>query len=55
MPGTAKNVIVFLTDQQRWDTSALFGNPLDLSPNFDRMAIAGTHLYHFFTNQPVCG
>ena len=35
------NVIVFFTDQQRWDTSGLHGNPLDLMPNFDRMAQRG--------------
>jgi arylsulfatase A-like enzyme len=49
------NVIVFFTDQQRWDTSGLHGNPLDLMPNFDRMARLGTHLNLTFTNQPVCG
>lgn len=49
------NVIVFFTDQQRWDTSGLHGNPLDLMPNFDRMARRGTHLNFMFTNQPVCG
>ena len=49
------NVIVFFTDQQRWDTTGVHGNPLDLTPNFDRMAMAGAHLYHAFTCQPVCG
>jgi arylsulfatase A-like enzyme len=49
------NVIVFFTDQQRWDTTGVHGNPLDLTPNFDRMAKQGTHLYHSFTCQPVCG
>ena len=49
------NVIVFFTDQQRWDTSSLHGNPLDLMPNFDRMASSGTHLSNHFTCQPVCG
>lgn len=48
------NVIVFFTDQQRWDTSGLHGNPLDLMPNFDRMAQRGTHFYNTFTCQPVC-
>jgi arylsulfatase A-like enzyme len=54
-PATHPNVIVFFTDQQRWDTSGLHGNPLDLTPNFDRMAQNGTHIYHSFTPQPVCG
>lgn len=49
------NVIVFFTDQQRWDTTGVHGNPLGLTPNFDRLAAGGTHLFHAFTNQPVCG
>ncbi|MDP6039177.1 MAG: sulfatase-like hydrolase/transferase [Candidatus Latescibacteria bacterium] len=49
------NVIVFFTDQQRWDTSGLHGNPMDLTPNFDAMAQRGTHVAQSFTCQPVCG
>jgi len=49
------NVVVFFTDQQRWDGSGLHGNPLDLMPNFDRIAMQGTHCANAFTNQPVCG
>ena len=49
------NVIVIFTDQQRWDTTGVHGNPLGLTPTFDRMAQAGTHLFHNFTCQPVCG
>jgi len=49
------NVVVFLTDQQRWDTSSLHGNPMDLMPNFKRLADEGTHFSHSFTPQPVCG
>ena len=48
------NVIVFFTDQQRWDTTGVHGNPLDLTPNFDRMARQGTHVFNSFTCQPVC-
>lgn len=48
------NVILFFTDQQRWDTTGVHGNPLELTPNFDRMAGGGTHLARFFTCQPVC-
>jgi arylsulfatase A-like enzyme len=54
MPNTQPNVIVFLTDQQRWDTTGMHGNPLELTPNFDHLAQQGTHLYHSFTCQPVC-
>jgi arylsulfatase A-like enzyme len=49
------NVIVFFTDQQRWDSTGVHGNPLELTPNFDRLARRGTHLYRSFTCQPVCG
>ena len=49
------NVIVFFTDQQRWDTTGIHGNPLDLTPNFDRMARQGTDVHYAFTCQPVCG
>ncbi len=49
------SVIVFFTDQQRWDTTGVHGNPLELTPNFDRMAQEGTHVYGAFTPQPVCG
>lgn len=49
------NVVIFFTDQQRWDCSSLHGNPLDLMPNFDRLAQEQTHIANCFTCQPVCG
>ncbi|MCL2664443.1 MAG: sulfatase-like hydrolase/transferase [Defluviitaleaceae bacterium] len=49
------NVIVFMTDQQRWDTCGFHGNPLGLTPNLDRAAANGTDLHLCFTCQPVCG
>ena len=49
------NVIVFFTDQQRWDTTGLHGNPTGLTPNLDRVAREGTHVRNSFTCQPVCG
>jgi arylsulfatase A-like enzyme len=48
------NVIVFFTDQQRWDTTGVHGNPLGLTPNFDRMARTGVDVHYSFTCQPVC-
>lgn len=48
------NVIVVLTDQQRWDTTGAGGNPLGLTPTFDRMARSGTYAAEAFTPQPVC-
>lgn len=55
MNDSRPNVLFFFTDQQRWDAMGLHGNPLDLTPNLDRAAGAGTFLRHLFTCQPVCG
>ncbi len=48
------NVIVFYTDQQRWDTIGAYGCPMDLSPNLDQMAATGVRFERAFTTQPVC-
>jgi arylsulfatase A-like enzyme len=49
------NVIVFFTDQQRWDSVGAHGNPMNLTPNFDRLSREGTFVKNSFTCQPVCG
>jgi len=49
------NVIVFFTDQQRWDTTGFHGNREGLTPNLDRMAANGTDVHRCFTSNPVCG
>ena len=54
-PSRKPNIIFFFTDQQRHDSTGVHGNPLELTPNFDRFAQQGTHLYNCFTSQPVCG
>lgn len=33
----------------------MHGSPLDLTPNFDRLARAGTDVHYAVTCQPVCG
>ncbi len=54
---TAKrpNIILFLSDQQRWDTLSHFGVQSGVTPNLDRLGKEGTFLERFFTVQPVCG
>lgn len=52
---THPNVIVFFTDQQRWDTVGAHGSRMDATPNFDRLAKTGTFVRNSFTCQPVCG
>lgn len=49
------NVVVFFTDQQRFDTTGVHGNPCGLTPNYDCVAREGTHAKLAFTPQPVCG
>lgn len=49
------NVIIFFTDQQRWDSIGAYGNPMGITPNLDAMAAAGVRFHHAFTSQPVCG
>lgn len=49
------NVIVFFSDQQRWDTMGIHHNPMNLTPNLDRMAHLGTDVHYAFSCQPVCG
>lgn len=50
------NIIVFFSDQQRWDTCNCYGQPLEgVTPNLDRMAAEGVRFENAFTCQPVCG
>jgi arylsulfatase A-like enzyme len=49
------NVIVFFTDQQRWDTVGAHGSTMGATPNFDRLAKTGMLVRNSFTCQPVCG
>ncbi len=50
------NILVVLSDQQRWDAVDCYGAPLvrGLTPNLDRMARDGVRFQHAFTPQPVC-
>lgn len=49
------NIIVFFSDQQRYDSTGVGGNPMKITPNFDFMATHGTHFANGFTTNPVCG
>ena len=37
----AYNIIFYFSDQQRLDTCGCFGQPLDITPNLDRLAREG--------------
>lgn len=51
----AYNIIFYFTDQQRADTCGCFGQPLDITPNLDRLAEEGVKFDHAYSPQPVCG
>lgn len=48
------NVVVFFTDQQRWDTVGAYGCPIDLTPRLDQVAASGTRFDAAISAQPVC-
>lgn len=49
------NIIFYLADQQRHDTLGCYGQPLDVTPNLDRLAREGACFDNAYTCQPVCG
>ncbi len=49
------NILVYFSDQQRADTCGCFGQPLDVTPNLDRLAAEGAAFDNAFSPQPVCG
>lgn len=49
------NVVIFFSDQQRWDTTGLANCPIELTPNFDYWGSRGTYFPNAITPQPVCG
>ena len=48
------NIILIITDQQRWDTIGSLGAPWMKTPHLDRLAAEGTAFNHCFTTSPLC-
>ena len=49
------NLVLIISDQFRWDCIGAMGlNPMNLTPNLDRMASRGVLFRSAFSNQPVC-
>lgn len=48
------NIIVFFTDQQRWDSCGCYGQALPTTPALDRMARSGVLFRNAVTPQPLC-
>ena len=51
---SSPNILVIVSDQQRWDTLGCNGNSFVQTPNLDAMAKRGTNFLHPFTPFPVC-
>jgi len=52
--GKQPNIILIITDQQRWDTIGSLGAPWMKTPHLDRLAANGTAFTHCFTTSPLC-
>lgn len=48
------NILLVMTDQQRWDTLGATGNPIIRTPNLDRLAREGALFSEVITPAPVC-
>jgi len=52
---TAKpNVLIFVTDDQRWNTLGCYGDPVIRTPNIDSLARGGVLFKYAFVQAPQC-
>lgn len=49
------NIIFYFSDQQRFDTCGVYGQPLPITPNLDALAADGVVFEEAYSPQPVCG
>ena len=49
-----KNILLILTDQQRWDSLGCYGTPGVHTPNLDRLAAQGTLYERCYVNGTIC-
>ena len=54
MSDNRPNIILLMTDQQRWDTLGCYGNTFVRTPNLDRMAAGGVRFENCFTPWSLC-
>jgi len=48
------NILVFITDDQKWDTLGCYGNKVIKTPNIDRIAREGVLFKYAFVQVPQC-
>lgn len=51
---TRPNIIVILSDEQRWDSLGIVHDGVALTPNLDALAQRGTVFDHAYTAYPLC-
>jgi arylsulfatase A-like enzyme len=51
---TRPNILVLLTDDQRWDAMGCAGNPIVRTPEMDRLAAEGTRFVNAFVTSSIC-
>jgi len=51
---TAPNVLVIITDDQRWDAMSCAGHPFLKTPNLDRLAAEGARFTNAFVTTSLC-
>lgn len=53
-PERRPNIIVIVTDDQRWDTLGVMGNPIVQTPHLDRLAREGVLFRNAFVTTAIC-
>src|SRR6056297_170691 len=52
--GERPNIVVLVTDDQRWDALGCAGNPVIHTPNLDAVCEAGTRFANTFASTAIC-
>ncbi|MHC4636158.1 MAG: sulfatase family protein [Planctomycetota bacterium] len=48
------NILILMTDQQRYDSVGCYGSKAAHTPNFDRLADEGVLFEHCYVSNPIC-
>ena len=55
LSGTAQpNIVIIMTDQQRFDSLGCYGADFAHTPRLDRLASEGVRFEHCYVNNPIC-
>lgn len=52
--GSRPNILLLMTDQQRWDSLSCYGGNVVDTPNLDRLAEEGARFENCYCNAPIC-